>query len=33
MLFNGFVFTYTATEENYAKHIDTIMKIAEKVEF
>lgn len=31
--FNGFVFTYTATEDNYAKHIDTIMKIAEKVEF
>ena len=32
-VFNGFVFTYTATEENYAEHIDTIMKIAEKVEF
>ena len=31
--FNGFVFTYTAAEENYEKHLDTIMKIAEKVEF
>ncbi len=31
--FNGFVLTYTATEDNYTKHIDTIMKIAEKVEF
>ena len=31
--FNGFVFTYTATEENYYKHLDVIEKIAEKVEF
>jgi hypothetical protein len=31
--FNGFVFTYTATEENYSKHIDTVMEIAKKVEF
>ena len=31
--FNGFVFTYTATEENYYKHLDEIKKIAEKVEF
>ena len=30
--FNGFVFTYTATEENYQKHFDTIIKITEKVE-
>ena len=30
--FNGFVFTYTATEENYSKHIEEILKIAEKVE-
>ncbi len=28
--FNGFVFTYTATEENYAKHLDIIQKICEK---
>lgn len=31
--FDGFVFTYTATDENYSKHLDTIMKITEKVEF
>ena len=31
--FNGFVFTYTATEENYSKNLDTIKKIIEKVEF
>ena len=31
--FNGFVFTYTATEENYYKNLDTVKKIAEKVEF
>lgn len=31
--FNGFVFTYTATEENYQKNLDTVMKIIEKVEF
>ncbi len=30
--FNGFVFTYTATEENYYKHLDTVLKVAEKVE-
>ena len=30
---NGFVFTYTATEENYLNNLDTIKKIAEKVEF
>ena len=29
--FNGYVFTYTATEENYAKNLETISKIAEKV--
>lgn len=31
--FNGFTLTYTATEENYAKHIETVKKIVEKVEF
>lgn len=31
--FNGFVFTYTATEENYAKNLGTINKIIQKVEF
>lgn len=31
--FNGFVFTYTATEENYQKNLETVKKIAEKVEF
>lgn len=31
--FDGFVFTYTAAEENYASHIDVIEKITEKVEF
>ena len=30
---NGFVFTYTATEENYSKNLETIKKIIEKVEF
>ena len=32
-VFDGFVFTYTAKEENYEKHLDLIMEIAEKVEF
>ena len=31
--FNGFVFTYTATEENYQKNLETVRKIIEKVEF
>jgi hypothetical protein len=31
--FDGFVFTYTATEENYASHIDEVKTIIEKVEF
>lgn len=31
--FNGFVFTYTATEENYNKNLETIKTIIEKVEF
>jgi hypothetical protein len=31
--FDGFVFTYTATENNYASHIDEIKTIIEKVEF
>lgn len=31
--FDGFVFTYTATEENYGEHLELIKKIAEKVEF
>ncbi len=30
--FNGYVFTYTAKEENYQKHIDVINKICEKAE-
>ena len=30
--FNGFVFTYTAKEENYAFHLEQIEKIIEKVE-
>ena len=30
---SGYVFTYTATEENYALHIDDITKMAEKVTF
>ena len=30
---NGFVFTYTATEENYSNNLETIKKIIEKVEF
>ena len=29
---NGYVFTYTATEENYQTNLDTVMKIAEKVQ-
>ena len=31
--FDGFVFTYTATEDNYASHIDEVKTIIEKVEF
>ena len=31
--FDGFTFTYTATEENYAKHLEIIQDIAERVEF
>ena len=31
--FHGFVFTYTSTEENYQSHLNTVLKIAEKVEF
>ncbi|MBQ9069778.1 MAG: hypothetical protein IJY23_00320 [Clostridia bacterium] len=31
--FNGFVFTYTAEDSNYNSHIETVKKIAEKVEF
>jgi hypothetical protein len=30
--FNGFTFTYTATEANYAKHIDTVREIIKRVE-
>ena len=30
--FNGFAFTYTATNENYASHIDTVKDIIAKVE-
>ena len=30
---NGFVFTYTATEDNYYKNLDTVKKIAERIEF
>ena len=29
---NGYVFTYTATEENYNTNLETVMKIAEKVQ-
>ena len=29
----GYVFTYTATEENYAAHIDEVIKMTEKLEF
>lgn len=29
----GYVFTYTALEENYAKHFDKVLKIIEKVHF
>lgn len=32
-VFDGFVFTYTAKEENYYKHIELIEKIAERIEF
>ena len=31
--FNGYVFTYTAAEDNYGAHIDTVNKIAEKIVF
>ena len=31
--FNGFVFTYTATEENYQKNLDTVKDIKQRVEF
>lgn len=31
--FNGFVLTYTATEENYAKHMEEIKAIAERIVF
>ena len=31
--FNGYVFTYTATEDEYESHIDTIKTILEKVRF
>ena len=31
--FNGYVFTYTATEEEYATHLDEIKTILEKVKF
>lgn len=30
---NGFVFTYTATEENYYNNLDTVKEIAERIEF
>ena len=30
---DGFVFTYTATEENYYKHIDTVYEIAKRINF
>jgi len=30
---DGFVFTYTATEENYYKNLDTVKKIAQRIEF
>lgn len=31
--FDGYVFTYTATEEEYAKHLDTVKAILAKVKF
>jgi len=31
--FNGYVFTYTAKEENYATHLNEILKVIEKVRF
>ena len=31
--FDGFVFTYTAKDANYSKHIDTIKKICDKVTY
>ena len=31
--FNGFFFTYTATEENYKKNLETVKNITKKVEF
>jgi len=31
--FNGYVFTYTATEDEYAKNLSTVKKILEKVRF
>ncbi len=31
--FNGYVFTYTAKEENYSKHLDTINNICDKVTY
>ena len=30
---DGFVFTYTATEENYASHLDTVKAMRDKVNF
>jgi len=32
-MFSGFVFTYTATEQEYSKHLDEIKTILEKVDF
>ena len=31
--FNGYVFTYTAVEENYSKHIDDVLNSSDKVVF
>ncbi len=30
---NGYVFTYTALEENYSLHFDEVLKVVEKVNF
>ena len=31
--FNGYVFTYTAADENYGSHTEEIRKISEKISF
>ena len=31
--FNGYVFTYTAKEESYSSHLDTVKKIMDKVRY